>query len=189
MDTRFRWLRPTANSTVRMLALSAAMFVFASTAIAQTDPGRGTVASASFLTVVSSGKLPGFAGTDVPAYLSAIMTDAALDHWSFEPASSDFAPPANRVEWSFRIEGEDAAAPTSVAVAATKRRYVARQLLLVEARLYLNGEFQTVTTTQADIYGGPDDKELAAVVRRMSELLLGTTGAYHAIHSPGSRSF
>ena len=192
MDARFHWLRSAANATVRAFALAAVLFLPASAvsnAIAQTSAARGEVASASFLTVVSSGALPGFASADIPSYLSGIMTDAALDHWVFEPIASDFASPANRVEWSFRLEGDEpGAARPAAATTTAKPRFVARQLVLVEARLYLNGEYQTVTGTQADIYGGPNDKELADVVRRVSELLLGATGAYHAVHSQGTPS-
>jgi len=183
MDDVFRWLRFAhrfLTATIFALAVTVPLFALnVSPAAAQSAGGNQNLAAASFLTVVSSGRVPGFVSTDVPSYLAARMTEAPLEDWSFGPISWDFVPPANRVDWSFRIDGEDgqAAAP------ASKRRYVARQLLLIEARLYLNGEFQAVTTNQVDIYGGSNDEDLAAAIRRISESLLGAHGAYQAIHS------
>jgi len=162
------------------LALAAMLLTFggSSPAPAQADENR-SVAAASFLTVISSGPLPGFVSTDVPSYLAARMAEAAVENWSFGPISWDFVPPSNRVEWSFRVDGGDGQAGAT----ASKRRFIARRLLLIEARLYLNGEFQTVTTNQIDIYGGSDDEELAVAIRRISESLLGAHGAYQAVHS------
>ena len=51
----------------------------------------------------------------------------------------------------------------------------------IEARLYLNGEYQTLVERQAKIQGGPDDLEFAAGVRSVTESLLGPYGAYRAI--------
>lgn len=188
MDDVFRWLWFARRSLTATIFALAATILFSSLnvspAAAQTGAGRQDLATASFLTVVSSGPVPGFTSAEVPAYLSAVMTDTALENWTFGPVASDFAPPANRVEWSFRVDGADAAKPGAP---AAKRRFVARQLLLIEARLYLNGEFQTVTTNQVDVYGGSEDQELAATIRRVSQSLLGAQGAYQAIYGQRSR--
>jgi hypothetical protein len=130
------------------------------------------------LTVISSGRLPGFALADIPAYLSREMAEATLDDWLFEPIAADFSPPADRVEWSFRVDGDKGAADPPI---SDNRRFVPRRLLVAEVRLYLNGQYQTVTSAQVDIYGGVRDEELAAFVRRLSQSLLGSAGAYHAI--------
>lgn len=167
----------------RLFGLLAAMLVFAaarSSALAQPDLDVQVARVAPFLTVVSSGSLPGFPSADVPSFLSAHMADAPLEAWRFEPISADFTPPADRVEWSFRVDADAPAGPPQ------KRRFVARQLVFVEVRLYLHGEFQTVAYAQAEMYGGPEDEELTRFVRHMTETLLGTQGAYRAIQA-GSR--
>ena len=51
----------------------------------------------------------------------------------------------------------------------------------IEARLYLNGEYQTLVEEQATVRGGPDDPALAAAVVSVTRNLLGPRGAYRAI--------
>jgi hypothetical protein len=53
--------------------------------------------------------------------------------------------------------------------------------ITIEARLYLNGEYQTLVEKQVVIQGGPSDPDLAAAVASLTENLLGPSGAYSAI--------
>jgi hypothetical protein len=62
----------------------------------------------------------------------------------------------------------------------------------IEARLYLNGEYQALVTRQAMVQGGPNDPDLAVAVANATESLLGPSGAYRAIDTgrrptPGAR--
>ena len=50
--------------------------------------------------------------------------------------------------------------------------------ITIEARLYLNGEYQTLVEKQAVIEGGPNDPDLAAAVATVTQNLLGPSGAY-----------
>jgi hypothetical protein len=152
------------------------LFAAAASLLAMLSPA---VAQPPILTVISTGTVPGFASADVPSYLSAQMSDAPIADWQFEPVTADFAPPADRVEWSFRLD--PATAQESSAPSLGKRRFVARQLVTVEVRLYLGGQFQTVTFAQTEIHGGPQDEAFAAFVQQLSERLLGAQGAYRAI--------
>jgi hypothetical protein len=61
-----------------------------------------------------------------------------------------------------------------------QRRGVHRPIT-IEARLYLNGEYQTLVERQATMQGGPNDPELAAAVASATASLLGPAGAYRAI--------
>ena len=56
-----------------------------------------------------------------------------------------------------------------------------RRPITIEARLYLNGQYQTLVEEQAIVQGGPDDPDLAAAVTRATQNLLGPSGAYRAI--------
>jgi hypothetical protein len=61
----------------------------------------------------------------------------------------------------------------------------------IEARLYLNGQYQTLVEAQALVQGGPDDPDLAAAVAVVTKDLLGPKGAFRAIESgrlPAQRS-
>jgi hypothetical protein len=53
--------------------------------------------------------------------------------------------------------------------------------ITIEARLYLNGEYQTLVKEKAIIEGGPDDPDLAAAVAILTQNLLSPSAAYHAV--------
>ena len=61
------------------------------------------------------------------------------------------------------------------------RRFGVHRPVTIEARLYLNGEYQTLVEKQAIIQGGPNDPEFAAAVASATQNLLGPSGAYRAI--------
>jgi hypothetical protein len=62
-----------------------------------------------------------------------------------------------------------------------ERIFAAHRSITIEARLYLNGEYQTLVKKQAVIQGGPDDPDLAAEVISVTQNLLGPQGAFRAI--------
>jgi hypothetical protein len=62
-----------------------------------------------------------------------------------------------------------------------EQRFEIHRPITIEARLYLNGQYQTLVEKQAIIHGGPDDPELAAAIASATENLLGPSGAYRAI--------
>jgi hypothetical protein len=111
------------------------------------------------------------------------MADAGLADWRFEPAT-DSGPAANRVEWSFKLNpyaggGVRNFGPSSM----NESRAGVHRPVTIEARLYLNGEYQTLVEKQAIIQGGSDDPDLAAAVAAVTQNLLGPKGAFRAIES------
>jgi hypothetical protein len=64
-----------------------------------------------------------------------------------------------------------------------ERTFVAYRSVTIEAKLYLNGEYQTLVEKQVVIEGGPNDPNLAAAVAAVTETLLGSQGAFRAIDS------
>jgi hypothetical protein len=113
-------------------------------------------------------------------YLAAHMTDAGLADWRFEAAEGDVAA-GDRVEWTFKLnpfaggEVRNFAHPSG-----SERSFIGHRPITIEARLYLNGQYQTLVERQA-IVQGPGDPDLAAAVARVTEDLLGPSGAYRAI--------
>jgi hypothetical protein len=159
------------TALVTRLALTVIFMPFAS-AIA---------AAAMTLQVAASDGLPWFHRGDLQRYLALHMTETGFGEWRFEPAA-DSASAANRVEWTFRLNpyaggGVRTFAHTSV----YQQGLGARRPITIEARLYLNGEYQTLVERQAVIQAVPNDPEFAAAVASATRDLLGPSGAYHAI--------
>jgi hypothetical protein len=121
------------------------------------------------------------------------MTDAGLANWRFEPAERD-DPAPDRVEWNFKLNpyagGEVRRFARSL---IDELGFHAHRPITIEAKLYLNGEYQTLVEKQAiiDEGAGPNDPHLAEAVANVTQNLLGPSGAYRAIdtgHRPTSQA-
>src|SRR5271169_1433527 len=121
-------------------------------------------------------------------FLAAHMAEAGLADWRFEPAvGNDVA--ADRVEWTFRLNPYAGGEVRNFVHPLTHEwRFGVHRPVTIEARLYLNGEYQTLVEQQAVVEGGPDDPELAAAVASVTQSLLGPTGAYRAIDTGQRRT-
>jgi hypothetical protein len=143
------------------------------------------------LNVQAVDTLPGFHLADLPRYLALHMADAHLADWRFEPAAGSASAP-DRIEWSFKWSPYAGGEVRSFARPhMADRIFGVHRPVTIEARLYLNGEYQTLVEKQAVIEGGPDDPDLAAAVVSVTQNLLGAQGAYRAIDSglhPASRA-
>ena len=141
-------------------------------------------ASASLLKVEGLGGVPGFNGPELRRYLTLHMAEAQPANWHFEPAAAGDTPAPDRVKWRFKL-GPYAGGEV--------RTFVPRQMddvtfgvhrpITIEARLYLNGNYQTLVKEKAIIQGGPDDPDLTAAVVNLTQNLLSPSGAYRSIHS------
>ena len=129
------------------------------------------VAAPITLKVEASDGLPGFNRADLSRYLALHMGGARLADWHFEPMTETSSAP-DRVEWSFKLN--PSAEPSSGV----------RHPITIEARLYMNGEYETLVEQQVTIQGGQNDPELAAAVAGVTVSLLGPSGAYRAVN-PG----
>lgn len=133
--------------------------------------------AASTLEVEASNALPGFHRGELTRYLAAHMADARLADWRFEPATGEGVA-ADRVEWSFKLNRY---AGGEVRSRMREGRLAAHRPITIEARLYLEGKYQTLVDKEAIVQGGPDDPGLAAAVASVTQNLLGPSGAYRAI--------
>jgi hypothetical protein len=141
------------------------------------------VSAPTTLTVAAVDTLPGFHLADLPRYLAQHMADTHLTDWRFEPAADHSSAP-DRIEWSFKLSpyaGGEVRSFTRPHLA--DRTFGVHRRITIEARLYLNGAYQTLVERQAFIQGGPDDADLAAAVASVTQNLLGPRGAYRAIDS------
>ena len=165
-----QWLRLDRAALAAGLAL-AATFV----------PFTATAATSVALKVEAADTLPGFHLADLSRYFALHMTTARLADWRFEPAVDKGSSP-DRVEWTFKLNpyagGE---------VRRFMRPHMAERIfgvhrpITIEARLYLNGEYQALVEKRVIIQGGPNDPDLAEAVASLTQNLLGPSGAYGAI--------
>ena len=145
--------------------------------------GSADAAAQATLQVTAFHGLLGLHHSALSRFIAAHMADAGLADWRFEPAT-DSGPAANRVEWSFKLNpyaggGARSFGPPSM----NEWRAGVHRPVTIEARLYLNDEYQTLVEAQALIQGGPDDPDLAVAVATATKDLLGPKGAFHAIAS------
>ena len=145
--------------------------------------GSTAAAAQPILQVTAFHGLLGLHHSALSRFLAAHMADAGLANWRFEPATGS-GPAADRVEWSFKLNpyaggGARSFGPPSM----NEWRAGVHRPVTIEARLYLNGEYQTLVEAQALVQGGPDDPDLAAAVAAVTRDLLGPKGAFRAIES------
>lgn len=148
-------------------------------------PLASSIAATMALEVEASSGLPGFHRGDLQRYLALHMAEAGLGEWRFEPAE-DRSSARNRVEWTFKLNPYAGGEVRNFGhTLAYEGKFGLHRSITIEARLYLNGEYQTLVEKQAVIHGGPNDPELATAVASTTQSLLGPSGAYHSIDTRG----
>lgn len=153
----------------------AAALLFVLPAQAQTMPGD------IILHVGTGDDLPGFRQSDEAQYLADQMQASGVKGWRFVAEAPSRLSGA-RIEWHFTADpyagGE---VRQFFPIAGVRKMFGARHLITAEVRLYLDGQYQTLMYGQANVAGGAKDPDLAAFVTRMTQGLLGETGAYRSI--------
>ena len=143
--------------------------------------------ASSILEVGATGGLPGFDEGELPRYLALHMSDAGLTEWRFEAATGEGLP-ANYVLWSFTLKPYDGGEVYSHHPFHSSRGTSSGlHFVTLEARLYLNGVYQTLAVGQA-LMDGPHDRHLAVAVTEITRNLLGPDGAYRRIDAGPPRT-
>jgi len=138
-------------------------------------------AAQATLEVQATRGLPGLHHSALARFVAVHMAEAGLADWRFEAATGDGVA-ADRVEWSFKLNPYAGGEVRSFSHSLSRQpRLAERRPVTIEARLYLNGEYQTLVEEQATVRGDPDDADLAAAVVSATRELLGPEGAYRAI--------
>jgi hypothetical protein len=143
-----------------------------------------TPASGSSLEVEGSGAVPGFHSSEqLRGYLTLHMAEAQPVNWSFEPAATGDAPAPDRVKWRFKLGPYAGGEVRSfVPPCMNDKTFGVHRPITIEARLYLNGVYQTHVEETAIIEGGPDDPDLRAAVTSLTQRLLSPSGAHRSIN-------
>ena len=126
-------------------------------------------ARAVTIAVTASGDLPGFRMHDAAAWIAVRVAAAGLEHWQFEAGDPDHPSPT-RIEWRFETlpyAGGEVRKffPMAESRGAMDVHLQGRhRLISVQARLFLDGQYQTETLAQEAVKGGADDPDLADFV-------------------------
>jgi hypothetical protein len=123
------------------------------------------------LAVQAFGELPGFRIEESTPWLTAQMEKTG-GAWYFAPGREDAAAP-DRVEWTFEILPYAGGQVRKFFPMSGGGDMVgAKRLIAAQAKLYIRGEYQTVTTDQEAVAGGDGDAVLAAFITHVTQNLM-----------------
>jgi hypothetical protein len=122
------------------------------------------------------GSIPGFTADQLSAYVSEQMADAHLTAWRFTPATphQDGTEPPNRVVWHFKVLPYGGGTVRYIGPALSKARdlFGSGRPIGLDAKIYLNGQFQSTCFDQATVRGGPHDPALSDVIKKMMNTIV-----------------
>jgi len=118
------------------------------------------------------GSVPGFTKDELSNYLCRQMTASHLTGWHFLPtsmATTGGDQPSNRIVWHFKLLPYAGGGTRYIGPAMSKARelFGVGRPVSIDAKIFLNDEFEATTFDQATIKGGPDDPGLAAAVQKV----------------------
>jgi hypothetical protein len=144
-----------------------------------------TPAAASLLEVGGSGGVPRFHSSEqLRRYLTLHMAEIQPVNWRFEPAETGDAPASDRVKMAFQIGAVCWEAVRSfVPPYLDNKTFAVHRPITIEARLYLNGVYQTHVEETTIVEGGPDDPDLAAAVASLTQQLMSRSGTHRSINN------
>ncbi len=123
------------------------------------------------LAVQAFGELPGFRIEEAAPWLATQM-DKTGGAWRFAPRNLDTAAP-DRVEWTFEIlPYAGGQVRQFFPMPGAGKMLGARRLIAAQAKLYIKGEYQTVTAGQEAVAGGDGDPVLAAFITHVTQNLV-----------------
>ena len=118
------------------------------------------------------GTVPGFSREELSAYLCRQMEASHMTGWRFVPTS--LAPmggdqPSNRIVWHFTPQPYGGGGTRYIGPALSKARQLfgVGRAIGIDAKIFLNDEFEATTFDQVTIKGGQDDPNLAAAIQKI----------------------
>ena len=163
----FRHGRPALLALVGVLAFAAASVGAAAQSLDSGLRNQGLP-----VLVEIDGSVPGFTKDELSAYLCQQMAASHLTGWHFLPTS--LAPtggdqPSNRIVWHFKQLPYAGGGMRYIgpAMSRAKELFGVGRAVSIDAKIFLNDEYEATTFDQATIKGGPDDPGLAAAVQKV----------------------
>lgn len=141
------------------------------------------------VSVEIDGSLPGFTNDQLSAYVSQQMAASHITSWHFEPgpaAMTAEGQPANRIVWHFKQLPFAGGGVRYIGPAVSKAREVfgVGRAVGIDAKIYLNGQYQATTFDQATVKGGPNDPGLAAAIQKVMKSIVANASAEGASDGP-----
>jgi hypothetical protein len=141
------------------------------------------------VSVEIDGSLPGFTSDQLSAYVSQQMAASQITSWHFEPgptAAATTDQPANRIVWHFKQLPFAGGGVRYIGPAVSKAREVfgVGRAVGIDAKIYLNGQYQATTFDQATVKGGPNDPALAAAIQKVMKSIVANASAEGAADGP-----
>lgn len=123
------------------------------------------------VSVTADGELPGFRIAEAAPWIAAQMDAAHLDGWHFVPRDRAHAAP-DRIEWQFALLPYAGGQVRQFFPMPGNAMLGRKSLLEAQVRLYLHGQYQTLTLGQETVRGGADDPMLPPFIARVTRNLI-----------------
>jgi hypothetical protein len=140
------------------------------------------------VSVEVEGAIPGFTNDQLSAYVSQQMADAHLTAWRFAPVvpATETNPPPNRVVWHFKTLPFAGGAVRYIGPALSKARdlFGVGRPIGVDAKIFLNGQYQSTSFDQATIKGGPHDAGLSDIIKKVMNSIVANAFAAEPVNGP-----
>jgi len=140
------------------------------------------------VSVEVEGSVPGFTADQLSAYVSEQMADAHLTAWRFAPVEPQQAgkEPPNRIVWHFKVLPYAGGTVRYLGPAISKARdlFGAGRPIGVDAKIFLDGQFESTSFDQATIKGGPHDPGLSEVIKKVMNSIVANAFAAEPPNGP-----
>lgn len=156
-----------------VLCALAGAIALTSTIGAHAQSGGGDMRSQGLSVMVEiDGSVPGFTKEQLSAYLCRQMEASHLTSWHFLPTSlgpTGGDQPSNRIVWHFKPLPYAGGATRYIGPALSKARQLfgVGRAISIDAKIFLNDEFEATTFDQVTVKGGQDDPGLAASIQKI----------------------
>lgn len=143
------------------------------------EPAGKTQADAPrTMSVVVEGGIPGFTQEQLATYLCEEMTAAHAASWQFTPASAADSSP-NRIVWHFKLLPYAGGTVKYIgpALSHVESAFGARRAIGIDAKIYLDGQYQNSSFDQANIKGAKSDPSLDAAIQKIMRAIIANATA------------
>jgi hypothetical protein len=165
--------RPSPLRRRAVFALAGLIALAATAAGAQAQSLDGALRNQGLSVLVEiDGSVPGFSRDELSAYLCRQLEASHLTGWHFIPTS--LAPiggdqPSNRIVWHFKPlpYGGGATRYIGPALSRAGELFGVGRAVGIDAKIFLNDQFEATTFDQVTVKGGPNDPGLAAAIQKI----------------------
>jgi hypothetical protein len=156
-----------------MISVLVAAIAMAATVVASAQSLDSGLRNQGLPVVVEiDGSVPGFSKDELESYLCQQLTASHLTGWHFYPTS--MAPtggdqPSNRIVWHFKPLPYGGGATRYIGPALSKAQelFGVGRAVGIDAKIFLNDQFEATTFDQVTVKGGKDDPGLAAAIQKI----------------------